>query len=104
MATEQPQQNAADPKQVREQGRKVKDADKLAQADLKAVLAMPEGRRYIRRLLAHCGVFRAPFVPSAQVYYDNGIRSVGVKIWGEIEAVDVELLITMLRENAEHSN
>lgn len=102
--TEDPIYNAADPKQVREKGRKDKDREKEEIADLVAILSLPEGRRYIRRLLAHCGVFRAPFVPSAQVYYDNGIRSVGVKIWGEIERADVELLITMLREGSQHSN
>jgi hypothetical protein len=73
-------------------------------ADLKAVLELPQGRRYIRRLLDRCGVFRAPFTPSAQVYYDTGIRSVGVWVWGEIEEADVELLITVLREGSGHSN
>lgn len=68
--------------------------------DLGVVLSTLEGRRYIRRLLAHTGVFRAGFTPSSQVYYDNGIRSVGVFIWGEVEEYDPEILIQMLRENA----
>lgn len=96
--------NAADPKQVKERGQKVKDVRKEELVDLKTILDLPAGRRYIQRLLSDCGVFRTSFHPSAQIYYNEGIRSVGVKIWGEIEEVGADALILMLKEKSRHSN
>lgn len=91
--------NAADPSQVRERGRKDKREIEKAQDDLRAVLALPQGRRFLWRLLATCGTNKSSFHPSGQVFAHNeGRRSVGVEVMVDIIEADPQAWIGMQQE------
>jgi hypothetical protein len=80
------------------------DALRAAQlnADLGAVLAQPEGRRYVLSLLDRCGVFRSVYAPGSMEYLE-GRRTVGLEILQDIERVGPAWVIQVLTEamNAE---
>lgn len=51
----------------------------LDDADFVAVLKATEGRRFVRRLLAECGIYRASFTGDAQTTaFNEGRRHVGL--------------------------
>lgn len=51
----------------------------LANADFKAVIDTAEGRRFVRRVLAECGVHQCSFSSDAgQMAFREGRRSVGL--------------------------
>jgi hypothetical protein len=91
--------NAGDPAQVRERSERIKSVEKLELTDFKAVLDTPEGRRVLWRLLTFCHIYESSFHPSSQIYFNEGVRSVGLKILADIQAVDPEKYLQMMREN-----
>lgn len=102
MSDEEVVPNAADPKAVRESGRKEKRREQQAEDDLRALLQQPAGRRFLMRLIAQkCHTFQTSYHPSGQQFAANeGRRGVGVELMTEIMALDPEAWITMLREQA----
>ena len=55
----------------------------LAKADFQAVLATPEGRRFVRRVLAESGVHQASFAADGLLMaYREGRRSLGLWLQG----------------------
>jgi hypothetical protein len=91
--------NAGDPSQVKERTQKIKDAEKLEGADLLAVLSTSEGKRLLWRLMTFCHIFESSYHPSSQIYFNEGVRSVGLKILADIQAADPEKFLQMMREN-----
>lgn len=92
--------NAADPKQVAERRVTEISETKLADADLKMVLSTLEGRRFLWRLLSTCGIYRTSFHPSSQIYFNEGVRSVGLNVIADIDRVAPEAMILMMTENS----
>lgn len=90
--------NAADEEQVKD----ARDREKLKlekdQNDLKWVLSMPQGRRFLYRLLEMCGVYKSSFTGSSETFFLEGQRNIGLKVLAEITGADSELYLTMLRE------
>lgn len=72
--------------------------------DLKAVLALPQGRRYLWALVEFCGVRREGWSPSAEVHRLSGMRAVGLKIMGDIQAVRPELVTIPLELDSQGLN
>lgn len=52
--------------------------------DLKKLLSMPEGRRYIWRLMAHAGVFRTSFTGNSTTFFNEGKREIGLMVISEV--------------------
>jgi len=70
--------------------------------DLRKIVATPEGKRYISRLLVQCNVFGVSLDPNgSRMYWKEGVRSVGVGIMNEIAFISPELLTEILRKPAE---
>lgn len=91
--------NAADPKAVNERKRKDKRTDERAQDDLRAVLALPAGRRLLWRLLETCGTWKSSFHTSGQIFACNeGRRGVGVEMMAAIAEADPQAWIDMQQE------
>lgn len=67
--------------------------------DIKAILSMKEGKRFMWRLLAHCKTFESIWTPSAQIHYQAGQQDVGHFLMSEIEEADENLLFEMMKDN-----
>jgi hypothetical protein len=93
--------NAANPKKVREKGRKEDREERQRDDDLRELLASDVGRRFLRRLIFDvCHLNQTSIHPSGQQFAVNeGARGVGVKLQGEIMAADIEGWIRLLREH-----
>lgn len=97
MATEE-QVSSSDPRQVKERSARAKDREKQDAADLKAVLATQEGRRFVRGLLADCGEHRTSFHTNAiQMSFNEGARNVGLKLKARIIRAAPEFLAELLQ-------
>jgi hypothetical protein len=70
--------------------------------DLRKIVATPEGKRYISRLLTQCNVFGVSLDPNgSRMYWKEGVRSVGVGILNELSFVAPHLLTELLHKPAE---
>ncbi len=94
-----PIKNASDEEQV-------KDAKKLARYerkkeinDLRELLQLASGRRFIWRYLSMCGVYRLSYALNAGIYFSEGQRDIGLKLLADVMESNDEALIMMMREN-----
>ncbi len=87
-----------DEKQVQAAERLVKLRREKEINDLKLLLSMPEGRRFVNRILSFCKVFHCELVTNAGVYFNEGQRNVGTMLLGEVMEANDEAFITMMRE------
>jgi hypothetical protein len=53
-------------------------------SDIRAVAATPEGRRFLRWLVNHGGIFSGDFSPSSNNAFNDGRRSVSVAVWNRL--------------------
>jgi hypothetical protein len=90
--------NASDPEQVKEAGKREETQREQELRDLKAVLSMPEGRRFVWRLMDFCGPFKTCWAPNAKIHYNSGQQDVGHFLMGEIVQADGEAMISMMRD------
>ena len=99
MAEPQPLvRNAADNAQVQAAGSKAKQQRDQELADIKAVLAIPGGRRFLWRLLKKCKVFETIWHPSALIHYNSGQQDIGHYVQGEIVDASEEAYLQMMQE------
>lgn len=93
--------NAADEKQVKEAARKERDKREDEINDMKAVLATPEGRRVMYRILEHCGILKSIWTPSAEIHFRAGRQDAGLFLMSEIVQADDKALtgyLLMMKE------
>lgn len=97
--------NRPDPRDIRAIERQQQDqlvAETLAQgqnaADLAWLMSQVQGRRFVARLLDMAGTERDSFTGSSATFYNEGARSIGVRLLGEIKAVAWDEYIAMLKE------
>jgi hypothetical protein len=69
-------------------------------ADMRAVLATPEGRRVLWRQLSQCGLFESITVQSSEIYVRSGRRDAGLALIAEITQADPQAYLLMQREAA----
>lgn len=92
--------NAGDEQQVANAQRKERLNARQAAADMRAVLAMPEGRRVLWDLLGHAQMFQGDWVPDdASAHFAAGRRNEGLYLWARIEAVRPEALLEMMTQD-----
>lgn len=91
--------NAADEAQVQESARDAKLRREQEANDLAAVLNIPEGRRYLWRLLEFCGVYKTSFTGSSETFFLEGQRNVGLRVVNEITTTHPEAYLLMMKEN-----
>ena len=56
-------------------------------ADIKALMAIPAFRRYAKRYLGICNVFKTTFTGNSETFFKEGQRSIGTTMFGEIMAI-----------------
>lgn len=86
-----------------EQLKKLTDAQKRARQkdinDVRAILKTPEGRRYLRKLLGKCGIFRSSFTPNSNLTaFNEGKRDIGLEVLIEINEADGSAFAQMQNE------
>lgn len=95
--------NAADPEQVKQAAQKEKTGRARDLNDLRAVLAMREGRRYTWRQLSDCGVFRSSFTGNSTTFFNEGRRDVGLRLLADVMEAQPEAFLLMQQE-AKHED
>lgn len=66
--------------------------------DIAALLNTPEFRRYVKRYLALCNVFKTTFTGNSETFFREGQRSIGTTMFGEIMQVNPERFAELMRE------
>lgn len=92
--------NAADETQVKAAGEREKHHRRQKHDDLTWVLSDRRGRRYYRRLVEHCGVFRSSYTGNSETFRNEGRREVGLKLWADLSEACPEIWTTMMQEKA----
>lgn len=91
--------NAASKKQVESAEAKERRLFDQRRNDLLAVMATPQGRRFLWRLLAKCNAFSSVFETSARIHYNSGRQDVAFDLLREIDAADPDMFFKMRTEN-----
>lgn len=90
--------NGADDRQVQDGGRREKSIRERELEDVRAILASPQGRRFMWRYLAICGVFRSSWTPSAEIHFNEGRRDIGLHLLADVNDADPEAYVRMMQE------
>lgn len=90
--------NASDENQVKRADLKQRLRTTNEHEDMRAVLATPQGRRMLWRLLEHCKVFESIWHPSALIHHNSGRQDVGHYIMAKIAEADEARLFQMMQE------
>jgi hypothetical protein len=90
--------NAADEEQVKEAKQAEKLKKKKELSGIYNVMSTQEGRRYIKELIEYCGVFKTSYAVDNRIYYNEGIRNVGLKLIADINESCPELYVMMMEE------
>lgn len=91
--------NAGEETQVKKRVRKEELEARQAEDDLRAVMAMVQGRRFIWRWLGITGIHRTSFSTNAlTMAKDEGRRNVGLQLEAELMEADVRGYLTMQNE------
>lgn len=95
--------NAANPDSVAKAKREEKDALDEQRADMAKLLAQPEFRRYVWRLMHEtCGLLKSASNPNGSIQSQLiGMQDVGRRVWTDIEAADALAIPLMMREHHE---
>jgi len=77
-----------DPAQVEAEERRIARELQRHQTDLRTVLSMPEGRRWLWRVLEQTAAFRASYDPDSPIRmaFAEGRRSTGLWLLAELQA------------------
>lgn len=87
---------ANDPTSVKAAGERDAKREKQRDQDLRAVLRMPEGRRFLFDLIGMCGVYENSFsaVPG-ETFHKEGKRLIGTTLLKKINDADPKAWIDM---------
>jgi len=91
--------NLADRKAVDKSAKRAKNVREREILDVGAILSTAEGRRFIWRLLGHCGVSESVMAADSLIYYNAGKQDVGHFLMAEIMAANPQSYITMMKEH-----
>ena len=92
--------NAGDKKQVEEAAGKERRGRMREIDDIKAILATPQGRRFLWRMMGFCGITESVFTgKNASTHYRAGKQDVGHFVLGEIVEAAPERYLEMMKEN-----
>jgi hypothetical protein len=100
MAEEQTPYNAGDEQHVKKRKRSAKTRNLQKKAALQALMSTPGGRAWIWDLLILTGYSTNSFSTQALVMaFNEGKRSLGLQLIGEINRISPELYVGMALEN-----
>lgn len=96
------QKNVADEKQVQDARLQERMLQQTEIEDVRFIIKTPQGRRFIWRVLSTCGMYSQSAVDSGSwTYFNEGRRSVGLKLLDKILMADPESYLAMIKENKE---
>ena len=90
--------NAADAAQVKEGERKAKHGRDRELDDLSKLLATPQFRRFIWRVMGKCKTFESIWENSARIHFNAGQQDIGHYLMSEIVEANEEALLLMMKE------
>lgn len=91
--------NAADETKVNQRKRKSERDREREIADLKAVMATPEGRRLMWRVLGRCGIYSQSFTGNSSTFFNCGRQDIGLWLTAELTTTEhQEAYLLMQRE------
>lgn len=94
--------NAADENQVKARRRRAKEREQQEVDDLRSLLSLPSGRRFMWAELARRNVFKTSFHTDQLVFAHNeGLRSSGIALMHMIIDTDPQAWILMQQEAAQ---
>lgn len=92
--------NAADEKQVKEAGEKVKRGRERELNDLRSILSTVQGRRFVWRFLEVCGINKCSFADDPhKTSFLEGQRNVGLRLQADIMDAEPNAYVTMMKES-----
>lgn len=97
--------NSADSAQVQTATQREKLRGEQEEADLRAIMSTPQGRRFMRRLIVEvCGRDRCTYAfgPAARdsdMVLLEGMRNVGLQVFSEVKTVCPELWLLAEKEH-----
>jgi len=96
--------NAADPEQVKKAKEKEESKEDRRLNDIRAVLSHIRGRRFFWRYLGICGVYKTSVADEHIIFYNEGMRNIGLQLLADVNEACPEAYLQMLRENQEENN
>ena len=91
--------NAADPQQVQDAAIHERFGRDRELDDFKFIMESVQGRRFMARMFDICGFQKTSMSSSGSTtFYNEGMRSVALILWRDMNEVCPELYLTMLRE------
>lgn len=92
--------NAANEKQVAKAKKKEEIELVFQENSIRYVLASKEGRKFYWDLMCDCGIFTiSAHASGSWTYYNEGKRSVGLKLLSKINDLDPKVYAQMVDEN-----
>lgn len=91
--------NAADPEQVQQAKEKAESLNDRRLNDVREVLNTVRGRRFYWTLLEFCGVFKTSNADEFQIFFNEGMRNVGLKLLADVNEAAPEAYLKMLGES-----
>jgi len=92
--------NGADAGQVKRATRQQKLARLQEMTDLRKLLSLPEGRRFLWRLIERCKIYQSIWAEGTGIHFNEGQRNVGLFVMHEVIAADNTALLKMMSEAA----
>lgn len=93
--------NTADENQIKRDTEKARFTREREVNDLRKILAIPEGRRFIWRYIGISGVFKLSFTGNSETFFNEGQRNVGLKLIADVMEANPESYLQMTKEAEE---
>jgi hypothetical protein len=88
--------NASDPEKVAARRREGDKVRKQELEDLRTLMRMPAGVRFLRRILELGHIFHTTFTGNSETYFREGARNLALKVFADVcEAVPDQLVNLM---------
>ena len=91
--------NASDPEQVRAAEKAEKIFEMQVDKDAKEILSTKTGRRFFWRYLTFCKVFSPVLADTNMIYFNEGMRNVGLSFLADINRAYPEAYNKMIEEH-----
>jgi hypothetical protein len=93
--------NAADEQQVKKAKQKEESLNDRRLNDIRYVLNDHKGRRFYWNLMRFCRIFETSNADEHQIFYNEGMRNVGLKLLADLNEAAPEVYNVMVRESQE---
>ena len=93
--------NASDPKQVKEREDAARNKRQTEINDVKAIMSMPQGVRFIRRLMDKGFIFRTTFTGNSEGMYREGWRAFALMVLEDVRVATPEKITELMIKTEE---